>query len=198
MLGIFFDQETTGLDIRKHNVLEVAFRVVSLATSAEVDRFEAVLKQPQEVWDRSDPVSLGVNGFTWDLVCQGRPVKDIANDIIACFAKHNLVRGKAVFICQNPSLDRAFFSEIVGSATQESLNWPYHWLDLASMYWALEIKKLISAKKPLPKRLLVSKDCIAKANNLPGEERPHRAMQGVDHLLLCYRKVVGFPEDNTV
>ena len=39
-----------------------------------------------------------------------------------------------------------------------------------------------------------SKDKIAKSLNLPEEKKPHKAMRGVDHLLLCYEKTVGFKD----
>jgi len=48
---------------------------------------------------------------------------------------------KAIFICQNPHLTGYFFSQLIDSDTQELLSWPYHWLDLASMYWALLMDK---------------------------------------------------------
>ena len=60
------------------------------------------------------------------------------------------------------------------------------------MYWSLEVQKCKKHEIGLPEELLLSKDRIAQNNSLPKEERPHRAMQGVDHLLLCYRHVVGF------
>ena len=40
----------------------------------------------------------------------------------------------------------------------------------------------------------LSKDKIAGAFALASEEKPHRARNGVNHLLLCYEAVVGFPE----
>jgi DNA polymerase-3 subunit epsilon/oligoribonuclease len=70
--------------------------------------------------------------------------------------------------------------------------WPYHWLDLASMYWALEIKKSQNLEYSLPDEILLSKDNIAKSLGLEQEAKPHRAMHGVDHLLLCYTHLVGY------
>ncbi|MDE3048090.1 MAG: hypothetical protein KGI83_07075, partial [Verrucomicrobiota bacterium] len=49
---------------------------------------------------------------------------------------------------------------------------------------------------PLPWETGFSKDLIAQQYALPGEEKPHRAMNGVRHLLLCYQAVVGFPRIN--
>ena len=38
----------------------------------------------------------------------------------------------------------------------------------------------------------LSKNSIAQQFQLPIEEMPHSALNGVNHLLLCYRTVVGF------
>lgn len=191
MFGIFFDQETTGLDIRKHGVLEVAFRVISLLYGDVVDSFEAIICPSAAIWDNRDLTSMAVNGLKWEMVRFGKSQEEVGHEITAFFSKYGLVRGKAVFVCQNPSIDRAFFSQLVSPRTQEEKQWPYHWLDLASMYWALEMKKAIAEKRAL-QNIFLSKDNIANSMNLPPEKKPHRAMQGVDHLLLCYSHVVGF------
>ncbi|HEY5234979.1 MAG TPA: 3'-5' exonuclease, partial [Rhabdochlamydiaceae bacterium] len=88
--------------------------------------------------------------------------------------------------------DRIFFSQLVDPDIQESLNWPYYWLDLASMYWAKSIRKGKQDPKHYPWVTGFSKDRIAAVYHLPAEEHPHQAMNGVDHLLLCYEKVIGF------
>lgn len=193
MLGIFLDQETTGLDSSRHRVLEIAFKVVDLTSGEEKASFASVVAQPQEVWEKADPMAIQVNGYTWEEVLKGRSEEVISQEIEALLQKVGITRGKAVFICQNPSFDRAFFSHFINVYRQEKLFWPYHWLDLASMFWALELQKCKESKSPIPGELQLSKDSIAKACSLPPENRPHRAMQGVEHLLLCYRAVVGFP-----
>ncbi len=192
MLGIFLDQETTGLDSYRHHLLEIAFKIVCLETGDEKASFQSVVAQSQEAWQAHDPTSIAINGFCWQEIERGTSIPSIRSQIISLFQQMPIVRGKAVFICQNPSFDRAFFSHVVDSYTQEKLNWPYHWLDLASMYWALEVKKTWAAGKSLPEEVWLSKDTIAKNVNLEKEQKPHRAMQGVEHLLMCYEKVVGF------
>ena len=61
------------------------------------------------------------------------------------------------------------------------------------MYWAESIRRGIEQPEFFPWNTGVSKDKIAKAYFLTEEGKPHRATQGVDHLLLCYKAVVGFP-----
>ena len=194
MLGIFLDTEANGLNSKKHKLIEIAFRILDVETGEEKDRFESVVFQSFDDWQLSDLTSLQVNGFTWDEVSYGRKAEAIAEEIIAMFAKHSIKRGDAVFICQNLSFDRAFFAQIVDPDIQEKLLWPYHWLDLASMYWAESMRKAKQAEAAYPWQTGFSKDKIAKVYEIGPEDTPHRALNGVHHLILCYEAVVGFPK----
>lgn len=188
MLGIFLDTETNGLNPHKHCILELAYKILDIETGELKCSYETVVAQSRLNWERSDPNSLQVNGFTWERVCGGASPEKVSEEIITTFALQGVKRNGAVFICQNPSFDRAFVSQLIDPDLQESLGWPYHWLDLASMYWAVQIKKEAS-----PWNSGVSKDKISETFQLPPESKPHKAMNGVDHLILCYEAVVGFP-----
>lgn len=196
MLGIFLDTETNGLNPLKHHILEIAFKIVDVLTGEVKAQFQSVIAVTPEEWQKSDPESLKVNGFTWEESQKGVPAGFVAKNIQTLFSQYGIKRGEAVFICQNPSFDRAFFCELINPDLQESLLWPYHWLDLASMYWAKSMETGKSNPERFPWVTGVSKDKIATASSLPGEAKPHRAMQGVEHLLLCYQTVVGFPGKN--
>ena len=198
MLGIFLDQETTGLDSVKHSVIEIACVIVDLATGELVDRYCSTIYQEQAVWDARDILSIAVNGFSYEEILEGKPIKLVQKELVALFAQYGVKRGEVVFICQNPSFDRAFFAQIIPTYMQEKLQWPYHWLDLASMYWVRVIDKVAHEKSSLNKKYSLSKDTIAAAYAILAEEKPHKAMQGVEHLLACYTAVVGFPENNEV
>lgn len=194
MLGIFLDTETNGLNSQIHKILEIAYKIVDLRTGSVLEEFHSIVAQPIEVWEKSDPNSLKINGFSWEEVAKGIPSTALAQTIIDSFTKWGIRRKKAVFICQNPSFDRVFFSQLVDPETQELLSWPYHWLDLASMYWAITLRKATERLGPFPWDTGFSKDLIASHYKLPSEATPHRAMNGVSHLLLCYQAVVGFPK----
>lgn len=194
MIGIFLDTETNGLNAQIHKIVEIAFKIVDLAQGSVQEEFQAVVAQPVEFWEKSDAESLRINGFTWQEVSEGKTARHISQAIIDLFTKWGVKRKKAVFICQNPSFDRVFFSQLIDADTQELLNWPYHWLDLASMYWALTLQTAKLQKGPFPWETGLSKDLIASQYKLPKEAKPHRAMNGVNHLLLCYEAVVGFPQ----
>lgn len=193
VIGIFLDTETNGLNSQIHKIVEIAFSIVDLKTGERKEEYQSLIAQPIESWEKSDQESLSVNGFTWGEVSKGKTPRNVSQTIIDIFTRWGIRRKKAVFICQNPSFDRVFFSQLIDPDTQELLSWPYHWLDLASMYWALTMEKAKQHKGPLPWETGFSKDLIASQYKLPGEEKPHRAMNGVRHLLLCYEAVVGFP-----
>jgi len=192
VIGVFLDSETNGLNSQIHQIVEIAFKIVDLTTGKVVEDYQSLIAQSKELWEKSDKDSLGINGFTWEEVSKGKSKELVAKEIIEIFKRCGVIRKKAVFICQNPSFDRVFFSQIIDSDTQEGLNLPYHWLDLASMYWALSMKKAKEKKGPFPWETGFSKDLIASQYQLPGEEKPHRAMNGVAHLVQCYEAVVGF------
>lgn len=181
MLGIFLDLETNGLNAFKHRILEIAFQVIDLESGEVKASYDTVVSQSPSAWEKSDPKSLQINGFTFDMLQKGKSEAEVTKEIIELLSALNIRRGNAIFICQNPSFDRMFFNQLIDPETQESLNWPYHWLDLASMYWAKEKGSLA-----------LSKNAIATKLGLPEETLPHKAMNGVKHLLLCYEVVAGF------
>jgi len=193
MLGVFLDTEANGLNSQTHRIIELAYKIVDLKDGSLKDEYQSVIVQPIEIWEKSDQESLKINGFTWDEVSAGKTPREVSQAIIDHFAVHGIRRKKAVFICQNPSFDRVFFSQLIDPDTQELLSWPYHWLDLASMHWAVSMGKAKKQKSPFPWEIGLSKDMIASHYRLPTEAKPHRAMNGVSHLLLCYQAVVGFP-----
>jgi oligoribonuclease len=198
VIGIFLDTETNGLNPKIHKILEIAYKIVDLENGELKEEYQTVIANPIEAWEKSDQESLRINGFTWDEVSKGKTPRQVSQQIIDSFTRLGIRRKKAVFICQNPSFDRVFFSQLIDPDTQELLQWPYHWLDLASMYWALSLVKAKESKGPFPWETGLSKDTIAAQYKLASEAKPHRAMNGASHLLLCYEAIVGFPSRTCV
>ncbi|SCA58414.1 Uncharacterized protein AB751O23_AB_00180 [Chlamydiales bacterium SCGC AB-751-O23] len=191
MKGIFLDIESNGLDPRRHEVIEIAFVIRHLKSGETLETFETLAHIDKELWKLSDTESLKVNGFTYDQLKNAPNTASIGEEIHKIFTRQRIVRGQAFFICQNPSFDRAFFSKLVPIYQQEKYNWPYHWLDLASMYWGKTSDTYLQSpgKEPL---LNLSKNFIAKQLGLPPESSPHKALNGVEHLIACYEKLIGF------
>ncbi len=190
MLAIFLDIETTGLDPKKHFTIDIAFQIIDLLSNTVIHSYQSLVTQTQEEWAQHDPKSLEINGYSWEQVQQGKDRETVGKEIITIFKKYDIVRGKSVFICQNPAFDRVFMTQLVGIPTQEELQWPYHWLDLASMYWALLVEKCNVQNEPFPLNITLSQNKIAERYNLPPETSPHRAINGVEHLMQCYECVL--------
>lgn len=195
MLAIFLDIETTGLDPTRHKAIDIGIKIIDVTTGKLVAIYQSILKQPRDVWENKDPSSIEVNGYTWQELLTGKDPSVVTEEIIALFTKLKIARGSAVFICQNPAFDRGFFAHIVDVYTQERLLWPYHWLDLASMYWTQLTNRAKAGEVPFPVNITLSKNEIAKACGLPPEKTPHHAMNGVDHLIQCYQAVLGVSFD---
>lgn len=193
MQAVFLDSETTGIDPLKHRLLDIAFKIIDLPTGREKLAYQAIIKQPKEVWERRDLTSIEINGFTWEKMESGKEERAVAEEIAQLFSDYQVSRKTTVYICQNPAFDRNFFAQLISVQEQEKKGWPYHWLDLASMYWALEVQAHIKSGKPCHLNdHLISKNAIAKHYGLPIESLPHSAINGVNHLLLCYRTAIGF------
>lgn len=190
MQGIFLDIETTGLNPVRHHPINIAFKVVDLSTGKVNGSYQSLIRQPAEAWEKRDPKSIEINGFTWAEVMAGKDPELVGKEIISTLSNLQIQRGSSVFICQNPAFDRGFFNQLVDVYVQELLNWPYHWLDLASMFWATQVMKASRDGTALPEKISLSKNDIAAYYHLPAEECPHRAMRGVDHLILCYNTVM--------
>jgi oligoribonuclease (3'-5' exoribonuclease) len=193
VLGIFLDTETNGLNFLKHKILEIALKIYDLSNKQELASYEAKIWISFEDWQQSDLNSLQVTGFTYDEIRKGKKITNVKDQIIKIFQSINIKKENSIFICQNPSFDRAFFSQIIAPDEQEVLKLPYHWLDLASMFFAA---KMQNEQKLISWEIDFSKDNIASEYNLSKEEKPHRAMNGVKHLIKCYEKVIGFPLEN--
>ncbi len=191
MLGIFLDIETNGLNPFQHRPLEIAISLIDLSNGVQKGEYQSLIACTYEDWKSCDPNSLTVNGFTWPDFEKAPSIEQVSSDIQKFFTEVKIQRGKAVFVCQNPSFDRPFFAKIVSPYIQEEKKWPYHWLDLASMYWARYL--YLEQSKSGQEFMSVSKDTIAQRFGLGKEAYPHRAMNGVLHLIQCYEKVVGYP-----
>lgn len=192
MYLIFLDIEATGVNPEKHRTVDIAFKVIESASGRLITGYESIVFQPQDVWAEADPESLKFTGFTWEMVLQGKTEAVVAAEVALILNHAHVRRKRAVFVCQNPSFDRIFFNQIISVELQEEYYWPYHWLDLASMYWAIECYKDKQKAASITEAGL-SKDRIGEHFGIPPETRPHRAINGVNHLIACYKAVLEMP-----
>ena len=190
MLLIFLDSETTGLNFHRHRIIEIAYRVFDAASGKAVYNYETLISQPTEVFGSADSESLAFNNITFEMALEGKTEIVVASEIIHDFNRLGFSTRGGVFICQNPSFDRNFLTQLIDADLQEKFGWPHHWLDLASMYYALRLHQDRWTLKMLKDHGL-SKDKIAAFYGIPPEIRPHRAMRGVNHLIACYEAMFG-------
>lgn len=191
MKAVFVDTETSGLDPDRHVVLEIALIVVDLHTMECVDSFQSFVSDVNE-WQLehfSDQEALLINGITWDDIKDAPNHSVVGKNIIEFLQKNDIKEKGAFFIAQNATFDRMFFLQLVTIEDQEDHSFPYHWLDLASMYWIKVLTPLMSYN-PFKEGSL-SKDSIARSFTIPPEEKPHRAMNGAKHLLECFKYLRG-------
>lgn len=192
MKAIFLDLETNGLDYAQHSVLEIGVVLYDLHDMTCMCEYSTFVKclEKQFIFG-SDPESLAFNGITFADVNSGKEPSEICEDLAELFLMYEIDKKTAVFICQNPSFDRPFFDQIMPVETQKELEVPYHWLDLASMYWGrtIDLSKPVNGHN-VGSSLSLSKDSIAKSLGLSKEAKPHRALQGVRHLMECYKALM--------
>ncbi len=196
MKGIFLDIETNGLDSDINSPLEICVNIYDLHSMLCITEYSSLIQCSVKCFVyESDPKALLVNGITFDEVKDAKTSYDICEDLTKLFLSHEIDKTNSVFICQNPSFDRSFFNQIMPIEVQQDLELPYHWLDLASMYF---IKNLVPQEvngrtvryHPNIRTIPCSKDAIASFYGLPIEGNPHRATNGVKHLIECYRAMV--------
>lgn len=189
MRAIFLDIETSGLNSQIHHPLDIAFKVIDINTGKLITSYQSLIQLTPQQWLVRDPASMQINGYALEELATGKEAASVSEEIQEILNLIHIQRGNAVFLCQNPAFDRAFFNQMVDVYVQERLKWPYHWLDLASMFWTVQFADYRAKQKPFPTELNVSKNAIARHYGLAEEMPPHRAMHGVDHLIACYEKV---------
>lgn len=181
MIAVFIDVETTGLDIYRDRLLEIGLIVVDLTQNKVVNTYEALILGPGPL-----EVTSGhhINQITTDeMIDRGKTEEQVAYEIEAILVEHAVFMHHGFFICQNPVFDYTFTRPLFGYMRTSIRAWPYHWLDLASMFW---IKLGCFSEYPVK----LSKNNIARRLNLDSEAEPHRALYGALHLLECYNELV--------
>lgn len=195
MLGLFLDIEATGLSPCRHTAIDLAMICVDLTRNIVLDRYATLIAISEEEWARRDEKSIAYNGYTWQQLQQGISSERAGQEVIALLRDLGFQKGRGIFICQNPAFDRTLLASLVSIEQQVKANWPYHWLDLASMYWAMKMKSWQQTGLKVPDLFSLSKDDIAASFNIQKEPHPHRASNGVAHLISCYEALFSLQFD---
>ncbi len=67
---LVMDIETTGLDFRKHEIIQIAGVLLDKKTLKEKKRFESFIKPKR--WAKRDPQSMKITSITWEML-KGAP-----------------------------------------------------------------------------------------------------------------------------
>ncbi len=121
----FIDIETTGLDLTKHEIIEVGC-VLTTPELEVIEEFEFKIK-PERIED-ADPVALKINHYKatdWeDAITLKEAMKTLASKTADC-----------IMVGQNVAFDSAFL-EYSFSKTKIKNTMHYHRLDTISIAWA--------------------------------------------------------------
>ncbi|OFZ71375.1 MAG: hypothetical protein A3K03_03770, partial [Bdellovibrionales bacterium RIFOXYD1_FULL_44_7] len=155
------DLELTGLDVRKHEIIEIAALLVHQESMDIIKIFESKVT-PAHV-ETGDPVSLRIAGYEPDLWKEAPPLKE-ALEMYVSF----LGNSDAVFAAWNNTTDWAFLEEgFKKTGTKDPFD--YHRYDIWTA--AAELLKGVDLEK-------ISLSCIRTHLHLAVEPSPHRAING--------------------
>lgn len=182
MIAVFLDVETTGLDYKRDKLIEVGLIVVDLDQNKVVNSYEAIVKHEDLILENTTGHHINQIS-TEEMLKEGKKEELIAFEIEEILIEHAFFMHHGFFICQNPSFDFMFTRHLFACMKTSPRAWPYHWLDLASMYWVK-----IGHKSQFP--VVLSKNNIARQLDIDSEAQPHRALGGALHLLDCYQEIM--------
>lgn len=167
----WIDLETTGLDKEDDPIIEVGLVVTRVAQPCdEIDSYTAVSLPDDPFWkDRMDSYVTRmhtVNGLIVDVDSDGRPLRDLDNEVVAVLGKHGKKHNFMLAGSGVSHFDRKFIE-----AQMPKLNkWLQHpSLDVGTIRRGLNFSG--------------RKDLDAFGQTFHGEAKPHRALADVrDHL----------------
>jgi len=173
----FVDLETTGLDVRRHEIIEAGVLRVD-ARSLEVIATCEVRIRPERL-DEAEPEALAVSGFSFAEWAQAATL-DVALSRITPLLEGALIAG------HNVGFDWAFIEAAYRQAHLPRPNVDYHRLDTASLAWPLvasgELRSMsldavaahLGLERPSPHRAMADARCSLEV----ARRLAHRMRQG--------------------
>jgi len=169
---IICDLETTGLDIIKHEIIELGFIIADSEIFKVYGKFN--FKCIPEHIKTASKKALEVNGYdkkVWKN--EGIPLKDA----LLFFSKAS---ENCVFISHNVAFDWSFI-DINLNRLDIEIKMDYHKLDTLSMAWALI---------PHHKLTSWSLKTLCTLLGIPPEPKVHRAINGAEKAFEVYKKLM--------
>lgn len=124
---VFIDTETTGLNSRKHEVIEIAWIVTTPDAETVIETFAGRML-PEHI-ETAEPRALEINGYTLEKWKAG-PVS-ARGEVAAALHKATM---NSILVGHNVSFDEGFVSALM---LKEAVvpAWHYHKVDTAAMAW---------------------------------------------------------------
>ena len=163
---LVIDTELTGLDPKKHEIIQLAAILLDKKTLKEKEVFNAYVRPSK--WKQRDPESMKVNGILWDQLKDAPSLKKVLGDFNRMFG-HNVIQ--AFYVGFN---DKRFLLQAYEKA---KIKWQfdYHYLEL----WGL-IYPFLAAKNKLTNRKKFTgfemEDLIKMFKIKIGEDQLHDAL----------------------
>jgi DNA polymerase-3 subunit epsilon len=167
----FVDLETTGLDPRRHEIIEIAV-VRADPRTLEATGMLDLRVRPGRIED-ADPAALGINGWSVDAWNDAVPL-----DVALVRAKP-LLEG-ALLAGHNVSFDRAFLDAAWSASGVPAPDLDHHVLDTAAIAWPLHAAGLVES---------LSLDVVCKALGIDAGQ-PHRALADAQRSLEVARRLL--------
>lgn len=126
----FLDMEMTGLDVTENRIIEVAIIITDLELK-ELERYQAVIKQPQEFIDQMDEwnVTTHTKSGLINEVARGRLQLEVEMEIISLLKRH--FKGVRVMLTGNSISQDKLFIETYMKRFAKHLH--YRIIDISSM-----------------------------------------------------------------
>ena len=180
MIITFIDTETTGLDLFRHEVIDIAALQVSWVDNdfIEISRFDSKIN-PKKLNEASE-VALKINGFTkkkWKDAPQAGSVLSIVR---------NYIQSSDVVSGQNLIFDYRFINKMFASEEQEKPNWPKY----IDTKWMAD--QLVHDKKLKRSSL----DFLCEHYQIPTIGRAHTAMTDVLRTFELFKVLIKETETN--
>lgn len=167
---IITDFETTGLDPRQHDIIEIGAIKVD-HTLNEIARLDEKVKIQHH--ESVEPEALAINGYN-EQDWKNAITIDTAMTLFTRFAKDGILGA------WNITFEYGFLQQAL-KRTGIADTMDYHRIDIPSIVWYVAGDKLES----------LSMDAVAKRFGMEPEPKPHRGITGADYELQILRKLRG-------
>ncbi|MBP9687012.1 MAG: 3'-5' exonuclease [Candidatus Doudnabacteria bacterium] len=129
---VVLDLECTGLDVQKHEIIQIAAIRINKDSLAEVGRFSSYVKPTD--WDNRDPAAMAVNRISYDMVASAPD----AQKVLEIF-ENKFPAAEVLLAAYNTAFDIPMLKSMYARTVRRS-PFDFHSFDiwaLAYLYWGV-------------------------------------------------------------